>query len=819
MKEADGPPSRLTGEPMGELARDIRFGLRTLLRSPGFCAVAVLTIALGVGVNTAMFSIVNATLLAPLPYPDADRLVFVRDIQPQLDDLPGSYHEYLDWKEQAQIFEQAGSFWNRSATLTGSGDPERLGAARITPEIFPLLGLRPQLGRAFEEADDSPSAEPVAILGHGLWQRRFGGQPAVLGTRVQVDGVDTTIVGVLPPGAESLLPNDLRRGGEREIWLPLRLDREGTSRGSHFLTVVARLRPDVTRAQADDEIGRVAQAFKDDGRTRHGIMLVGFDERIVGPSRASVLVLMGAVGFVLLIACVNVANLLMARAASRYKEVAIRSSLGASRSRLVRQFLTESFLLAAAGGAVGLAIAWWAVRLFSASAGANVLRSGAVSIELPVVLFCLGAVVLTGLLSGIVPALHASSTNLNETLKEEGRRSGGGEGRQLFRSGLVVVEVALSLILLVGAGLLLRSFQNLLDVDLGFDERNLLTYRVALPDTRYDEPEKVARFWDDAIERINTIPGVRGSGAVTTLPVEGGWNGPFNVEGIDWGDGFSPLAEQRRVNPDYFRVMGIRLLKGRGLTPDDTADAPPVALVNQELVRQVFGDDEPLGRRIYFGDDADATRLEIVGVVSDVQHWSLGKGRRPAIYFPQPQRPQSSMVMLVRTTGDPLATVGAVRGRIQSIDPDLPISDVRPMSEVVADDLATRRLSMTLLLAFAVLALFLASIGLYGVMNYTVAQRTHEMGIRMALGAASASIVALVMRYGLVMVGLGLALGLAGAFALTRFLASLVYDVGTLDVGTFLVVPLILALVALLACLLPARKASRVDPMVALRRG
>ncbi len=801
---------------MGGFIRDLRFGVRMLARVPGFAAIAILTIAIGIGANTAMFSILHAVLLKPLPYQEPDRLVFVRDIQPQLPDLPGSYHEYLDWKSNDQLFEKTGAYWGSNVTLVGDGDPERLRGVRTSAEIFELLGMVPAQGRLLLTSDDPLTAEPVAVLSHGLWQRRFGADPSIVGKSIRIDDVTTTVVGVLQQGQSDLLPTDLRRGGEQDIWMPLRLSRETSSRGSHFLTIVARLQDGVGFPQAEAQIEQVAQNYKDDERTKHGIMLVSLNERIVGGSRTQVLVLMGAVVFVLLIACVNVANLLLARAVARHKEVAIRASLGAGRMRVIRQFLTETMILSGVGGGIGLLLAWAGVKAFSLSPAANLLRTGTVDLSPSVLLFCFGVTLITGIVAGLVPALQAGATDLNETLKADGRRASAGAGKRAFRNTLVIVEVALSLILLVGAGLLLRSFQNLNNVDLGFDPSQLLTFRIALPDAKYDEAEKITAFWDQAIEQVAAAPGVEGVAVVTTLPIEGGWNADFDVEGLTWPEGHSPLAETRRVNQEYFQVMGVPLKQGRGFEPSDHPDATPVVVVNEEFQTLVFNGDAAIGRKIYFGDE-ESTRYEIVGVVGNVQQWSVGREKRPAVYFSYRQSPQSGLMVAVRTAGDPLAAVGAVRRQVRAVDPDQPISQIRSMDQVLAQDLARRKVSMQLLLGFAILALFLASIGLYGVMNYMVTQRTYEMGVRLALGARGSGILTLVLRQGLAMTSIGLVLGLIGAFALTRYLSSLVYEVSTTDLVTFVAVPLILQLVALLACFLPARRASRVNPVVALR--
>lgn len=796
---------------------DLGSSLRSFRKSPGFVVVAVATLALGIGANTAMFSILSAVLLRPLPYPESERLVFVRDIQPQLRDLPASYPEFLDWSGLEQIFEGIGAYWRPSANLTGDGEPERVDVCRVTPSLLPLLGIEPLFGRLIEPQDDRPGAERVALLSHALWQRRFGRDAGVLGRSIRVDGEPFTVVGVLPEGAESFTPTEFQRGSASDLFLPLRMTEEVSPRGQHYLTVVARLVAGVSLPRAESEAEGAANALREEGRTDHGILLVPVSERIAGSSRSQVLLLMGAVGLVLLIACANVANLLLARACGREREMAIRAALGASRGRLFARTLGESALLALAGGALGVVLSFWGLRLFSISPGAALLRAGSVSLEPGILLFALALTLATALVFGALPALPTSDIGVFRTLKEGGRLLGASAERHSVARTLVVAEVALAMVLLSSAGLLLESLRNLRNDELGFDSRGLLSFRLALPRAVYDTFEKQRGFFDRVLENVSAIPGVEGAAIVTVLPIEGGWNSDFNVEGVVWAEGVSPLAETRSVSPDYFRTLRVPLLQGRLLQPSDTRDSANVVVVDQEFVRRVFGGESPIGRRIYFGDD-EAPRHEIVGVVGNVQHWSLGKEERPAVYFPYRQHLNSStMVMVVRTTGEPTTFVSAMREAVAAVDRDQPLSQARTLEQVLDQNLAQRGFSTTLLAAFALLAVFLSCLGLYGVVSQTVGERTREIGLRVTLGANARDVLAMVFVGGGKLVGVGIALGIAGALGVSRFLETLLFGVASTDVSVLFAVTLILTTAAALALYLPARRAANLDPMAALR--
>jgi predicted permease len=797
---------------------DLRSALRSLLKSPGFVFVAVGTLALGIGANTAMFSILAAVLLRPLPYLEADRLVFVRDSQPQLRDLPSSYPEFLDWSG-LRLFDGVGAYWPTSVNLTGEGEPERVDVCRMTPTLQPLLGIEPLMGRVLSPADDRPGAERVALLSHALWQRRFGGDASILGRSIRLDGEPFTIVGVLAEGAERLTPTELRRTSGSDLFLPLRTTEEESPRGQHYLTVVARLAPGISFARAESEIDDAAKAFREEGRTDHGILLVGVAERIRGGSRAHLFLLMGAVGLLLLIACANVANLLLARACGREREVAIRAALGATRARLFARMLGESLLLALGGGALGVILSYWGLRLFSLSPGAALLRTGSVSLDPGVLLFAFAITLATALLFGALPALAMSDVGIPQLLKGGGRLVSGSRGRHSMARALVVSEIALATMLLSGAGLLLESLRNLRNDELGFDPHGVLSFRLALPGAVYDTFEKQRDFYDRVLENVSAVPGVEGAAVVTVLPVEGGWNSDFEVEGVVWPEGVSPLAETRSVSPEYFPTLRIPLLAGRLLATSDTRESRNAVVVDQELVRRVFGKDDPLGRRIYFGGEEEGPRYEIVGVVGNVQHWSLGREERPAIYFPHRQHLNSwSMAMVVRTSGEPETFVSAMRQAVATVDRDQPLTQVRTLEEVLEQNLAQRGFSTKLLAAFAVLAALLSSLGLYGVVSQTLGERTREIGLRVTLGANARDILAMVASGGGKLVGIGIALGVAGAFSLSRFLATLLFGVAPMDAAVLFAVALILAAAAALALILPARRAMSVDPMAALRQ-
>jgi putative ABC transport system permease protein len=790
---------------MGTLIQDIRYGLRILRKNPGFTLISVLTLALGIGANTAIFSVVNALLLQPLPVLQADRLMTVWDTQPGDLRAPASYPEFLDWKERATTFQELGAYFETAPSLTGEGEPEQLQALRASSTLLPMLGLAPSAGRSFRPEEDDPGAERVAMLSHALWERRFGASSAVLGKKIILGGEPHTVVGILPPGP--IL--DTRP----DVAVPLRLDVERAPRGLHFMRVVGRLRPGPDLRQARLELEGIAQRLRADGVTRHGIEIIPLQENMVGQTRPALLVLLGAVGFVLLIACANATNLLLARAASRRKEIAIRLAVGAGRLRLVRQLLTETLILSSLGGGVGLLVAWWGVDLL-VSAGPALPRLEEIRIDSAVLAFTAGISLLTGILFGLAPALQSASGDFLESMKEGGRQSGG-SGRRRLRDLLVVSEVALALVLLIGAGLLIRSFARVLGDERGFDARRVLAVDLFLPAS--SEPQQQIAFFSPLLDQVDKLPGVEAAGVVSHLPLGGNnTNSGMKIEGRSWPEDESHFADDRLISPDYFSALRIPILKGRAFTEQDREGAPRVAIINETLARRYFPDEDPIGKRIDMNWKSSGWQ-EIVGVVSDIKHDGLDLPSMPAIYVPYLQAPDAGMTLVVRSAGDPLGLVKAVRDAVHRVDPNQPLARVRTMETVVAESVGPRRFSMSLLSGFAALALFLAAIGVYGVIAYSVTQRTHEIGIRMALGARRGDVLRLVVGQGLRLVGTGVALGLVAAWPLTRMLSGLLFQVSAVDPLTFAGVPLMLAGVAIFACYLPARRASRVDPLTALR--
>ncbi|HEU5180083.1 MAG TPA: ABC transporter permease [Candidatus Polarisedimenticolia bacterium] len=794
---------------MGALIRDIRFALRYLRKEPAFTAVAVLTLALGIGANSAIFSAVNALLLRPLPVKEPARLVLVRDVQPVAGEAPASYPEFLDWKERAKTFQDLAAYFNTTFPLTGAGEPEQLSAVRMSTSMLSMLGEHPPLGRDFRPEEESPDAERVALISRGLWHRRFGGSPEMIGKKILLAGDPFSVIGILPDAFPF--------GGHPDVVIPLRVKSEWAVRGLHFITVVGRLRSGPDMAQARTELETVTKALRSEGVTKHGIAITPLQDYFVSDTRPALLILFGAVGMVLLIACANIANLLLARGAGRRKEIAIRMAVGASRARLVRQFLTESVLLASLGGCLGLGMAAWGVDLLVASAPAALPRLNEIRIDGWVLGFTAMVSLLTGLLFGLAPALQAGSADQNDSLKEGGR-AGGGAPRQRLRALLVVGEVAISLVLLIGAGLLVRSFLRVTGDDRGFDGSRVLTATLALPNASYSDTARQTAFYAQLVEKVGALPDVEAAGIVSHLPLGGdNTNSGLLIEGKTFPDNEPPLADDRLVSPDYFRAMGIPILKGRGFTEHDDASAPQVALINETLARKFFPGEDPIGKRIGMNWKMEGLQ-EVVGVVKDVRHDGLDLPLFPTVYVPYRQAIDPGMTLVVRARNkDPLQLSGAVRAQVHAIDPNQPISSLRTMDEVASESVGPRRFSTTLFGAFAALALFLAALGIYGVIAYSVTQRTHEIGIRMALGARRRDVLRLVIGQGLQPVGIGVLAGLLAALPLTRLLSGLLFGVGATDPWTFAGIPLLLAGIGLLACYFPARRAAAVDPLTALR--
>ncbi len=812
------------GRLMQALLQDLRYGLRMLVKKPGFTLVAVVTLALGIGANTAIFSVVNAVLFQPLPYEDPDRLVLLTNSIPTagVKAFPLSPPEFNEYRDQSQAFAQVAAYQSRSINLTGGNEPERLRGNAVSADLFPLLGIAPILGRTFLQAEDQPGSEAVAAISYGLWQRRFGADPAVVGQTLLLNGRTHAIVAVMPAGFD--FP------GEIDVWVPLALapqqiGREGL--GAQSLRLIARLAPKVSHEQAQAEMDTIASRFYQQYADFYlsgnpwAVTLTPLHEQVVGHVRLALLVLLGAVAFMLMIACANVANLLMARAVTRRKEIAIRAAMGAGRGRLMRQLMTESILLSALGGGLGLLLAWWGVEALLALAPDDLPRLREIVIDKRVLAFSTGASLLTGIIFGLAPALMVSRVDFQEALKEGGKSSAAGVGPRL-RHALVVAEVALSLTLLVGAGLMIRSFGRLMAVHPGFTADNVLTVQIPLPRSKYSTPVQQSAFYQQVIERVETLEGVVAVGGVSALPMSGeDPRAAFTAEGWTPDDvSKATNVYYRLVSPNYFRTLGIPLLRGRSLSDRDHQEAPRVLVINQTMANYLWPDQDPLGKRISFNNQTGPW-YSVVGVVGDVKHQALDAETGLEVYLSYPQTPfqaaGSTLTLVARTQGDPLGFAGAVRSQVQAIDRDQPVHNIATMEQRISRTVMQRRFNMLLLIIFAGVALALATVGIYGVVSYSVSQQTREIGIRMALGAGRRDVLKLVIGQGLMYTLIGVAIGVAGAFGLTRLITGLLYGVTATDPLTFACVSVLLVIAALLACYIPARRATNVDPMEALR--
>jgi len=804
---------------MQALLDDLRHATRRLRRSPGFTALAVLTVGLGVGATTAMFSAVNGVLLKPLSYPEPDRLVMIRGATSAHPGTPGvvSYPDYRDWRHESRSFEEVAALRTAAVTLAGPGGPERIDGARVTASFFQALRVAPALGQSFREELDRPGGESVVVLGDGLW-RRLGADPALVGRSVTLSGRPHTVIGILPRSFRP--PREVERA---EAFVPLALDGEGLEqRGNRSLVAIGRLRSGVSIEQARAELAQVALHLEKehpDSNTGVGAMVESLHADTVGELRRPLLVLLGAVAFLLLIACTNVANLVLPRALARRRELAIRAALGARRSRLVQELLTESLLLGVVGGAAGVALAYWGLDALVSVAPASTPRLQDIALDGRVLGFSLALSLLTGVAFGLLPALSASRTDVHAALHESGRSPA--LARHPGARLLVVAEIALSLVLMAGAGLLLESFRRLLAVDPGFDPRNVLTLAVSLPDTGYPSPDQRASFYAELVERVRMLPGVVSAAGITPLPLGGDIATRFTVEGRPApAPGQKPRAEYRAVTAGYFETMRIPLRKGRTVDAGDRRGAPAVAVVNETLAAQVFPGQDPLGQRIRIGigtDDSDPLTFEVVGVVGDVRPFGPRIVAPLEVYVPQPQQSWRWMSLVVRTSGDPVSLTGALRRQVAALDSELAVYDVRPLLELLSDRLAASRFVMALLGGFALLGLALATVGVYGVVAGSVERRTGEIGLRLAVGADSGDVLRLVLGQAARLAAAGVTLGLLAAFALTRVLQSLLFGVSPTDPATFAAVAGVLAMAALLASYLPARRASRLDPAAVLR--
>jgi putative ABC transport system permease protein len=812
---------------MDTLLQDMRYSIRRLAKSPVFALIVVVTLSLGIGANTAIFSAVNAILLRPLPYPDPGRLVTVNHFYPTLNNLkaPVSAAGFRDYQDRLRSFSSMAveSRWN--ANLTGVGDPVRLQGSRVTGRYFSTMGVPALLGRAVLPGEDSLGRDHVVVLSHGLWQRMFGGDRSILGRRLSLNGESYEVVGVMPAGFRDFFARNA------EIWAPLgfRPEQLSSGRTNEFLDLTARLAPGVPLERASAELHELGERLKQEYPGEYASTWTLTTERLsrlaTGDIRPALLVLLGAVGFVLLIACANVANLLLARAAGRTREIAVRTALGATRERLVQQLLTESVILSLAGGVLGLALAWAGVRALVALKGGNLPRADEIGIDGLVMLFTLFVSLVTGVLFGLAPALHASGANLHGNLKEGARGATSDRGSHAVRRILVVAELALALTLLTGAGLLVKSFARLQGVDPGFEPDNLLTFNLSLPNTRYASDTAQIAFFDAALPRIAQVPGVRAVGATSVLPFSGAWStASFEIEGYQAPRGQpGPWGDLRIVSPGFFEAMQVPLIKGRVLTDDDRAGAPLVAVIDDEFVRRYYPDQDPIGKRFTFGppagtaDTSSREWIQIVGVVGHTKHEGLAAEPRIQYYLPYRQNGTPVLTVAARTAGNPESYVNAVRLAVREVDPDQPIANVRTMDELLEQSVGQRKLSMVLLSLFSGIALLLASVGIYGVMSYSVAQRSREIGVRIALGAERGDVLRLVLRQGMRVALAGVGAGLVIAFGLTRVIASQLYDVRPTDPITFVLVASLLTGVALVANLVPALRATRVDPAVVLR--
>lgn len=800
---------------------DVCYGLRSLLKRPAFTWTAVLTLALGIGANTAIFSVVNGVLLRSLAYAHPDRLVMVWERFAQQPDHQNvvAPADFLDWQKRSRSFERLAAVWDARLNFTGSGDPLEVQAQFVTANFFPALGVQPLIGRWFTEAEDRPGSDRVAILGHQLWQARFGGSTAILGQQVTISGRPFTVIGVMPAGFQFL-------NNQVQVWKPLALDpaQDYRKNSGRFLRCVARLSSGVSIQQAQAELSNIARQLQQQYPSYNagwGVSLIPLREQMVGGTRLILLVLLSAVGFVLLIACANVANLTLARAATRQREFVLRTALGASRPRLIRQLLTESVMLAGCGGLLATGLSYWAIDILIAFGPDDIPRLHEISIDWKVLWFTFAVSLLTGVLFGLVPAIQASRIDVSGTLK--GGERGNTVGRGGVRKVLLITEVSFALVLLVGAGLMIRSFMQLHRVDTGFNSDRVLTMRLQLPAAKYREDQQRVTFFKQVQERLAALPGVKTVGAINFLPLTGlASSTSFNIPGqAEAAPGQAPDTEVRVISGAYFGSMGIALIKGRAFQEQDTAGSR-VAIINQTFARRFFANQDPIGKRIMVEwaptDDPNAKPIDqIIGVVGDTHESALERDPNPTIYWPLEREPYPFMTLVIRSAIDPLLLAATVQKEVHAIDPDQPVADVRTLDSVVAKSIAHPRFETLLLGIFAGIALMLASVGLYGVMNYSAAQRTHEIGIRMALGASRRDILRLVLGKGMLLTLAGVAIGVLVSLALTRLMQNLLYAVKATDVLTFLAVSALLALVAFIANFIPAWQASRGNPIIALR--
>ena len=815
---------------MNTLLQDLQYGLRMLFKHPGVTAIAVLTLALGIGANTAIFSVVNAVLLNPLPYREPDRVVSLWENVPTHGRWRVAPANFFDWKKQNTVFQDVAAFGANSLTLTGDGEPEQLTGARVSAGYFAVVGVDPILGRAFVPEEHEPGKEQAVILSHSFWQRRYGGDRNIINRSITLDGANYTVVGVMPPGLYPAWPTTSGHltfdEQQHQFWTPMSFTPLWAGlRTAHVLGVIARLKPGVSFEQARTEMDTIgARLEKEYPQNRgEGIIINQFMNEVVGNVRPALFTLLGAVGLVLLIACANVAGLLLAQHAGRSKEIAIRAALGAGRFRLVRQFFLEGLLLSFFGTAIGLIIATLGTNALLKFVPAGIPRLAQVGLDWRVLGFTMLISLATCLIFGLIPAWHASKPDLHTALEQSGRTSGPGASRLRFRQLLVVFQVSIAVMLVIGAGLLIKSFWVLQQVDPGFQAEGVLSAGLMLPFAKYADPGQINNFHKQVLERISALPGVKSATIAYDDPLHSNWLDSFQIEGRVPSPDQSLSANFIPVGPDYFDTVGVRLAAGRKFTPQDDQDHPGVAIVNESFARHYFPNENPLGQRMRpappgrIWNNQRLTSFEIVGIVRDVKSAGLEAPSEPAYYLPASQAPLQDMTILVRTTTDPLSLVGPVRQAVLSIDPNQPISNVSTLEKLVDDSIAQRRLNMLLMGLFGGLAMLLSAVGIYGLLSHAVTQRTQELGIRMALGAQVGDVLKLVLRQGMMLALAGEAIGLIAAFALTRLIRGLLFGVTPNDATTFIVVAGVLTIVALFACYLPARRATKVDPLIALR--
>ena len=809
------------------LAHDLRFAARTLRRNPAFATIAVLTLALGIGANAAIFSVVNAVLFRPLPWSEPDRAVMIWSKWVAFDKTWVATGEVVDYRRRARTLAGVAAWGDGQANLTGDGDPERVAVGNVSANLFGVLGVAPLVGRAFTEAEDVPNGPGVVVLSHGLWLRRYAADPDIAGRTIQINGRGYEVTGVMPP--DFVLPTDFQNPEPTQLWLPLQLDPASMDHGSHGLYAAARLQPGVTVQQAADELHGIARAMTSEGlypaQMQFDTVTVSLTDEVVGSVRRAIWLLFGAVAFLLFIACANVANLLLARAEGRQREIAVRTALGASGGRIVVQLLTESLVLTSVATAVGLLLAFAAVRFVAWWNPASVPRVAGVTVDMKVLLFTAAVAVATSLVFSLAPALRALRIDLTESLKDGAQGASSGGARQRFRSGLVVVEMALAVILLVGAGLMLRSLWALQRVHLGFDPSRTLTMRLSLPATSYPSAAQVVDFYSRLLAGVRQLPGVAGAGAVRALPL-GSTIGDFGlrVEGYTPTPGTGAKGDWQIATDGYLEAIGERVIRGRTITADDQADTMLVALINEEMARLYWAGRDPVGGRMKIGGgDPNRPWVTVVGIVGNVRHNGITDAIKEKFYVPHTQwhksvgNPIRGMTLVVKAARDPRGLVNPVRQAIRSLDSSLPVANVRTMDDVVAATLSAPRFTGMLLGVFAALALALSAIGIYGVLSYIVSRRTREIGIRVAIGAGRAEVLKLVLRGGVGLAMIGIVIGLVLAAALSRLMATLLHDVQPGDPATFATVAAVLTAVAVAASLIPAIRATRVDPVRALK--